>query len=115
LRRSVIGLFSTGTQTMKTFDSLTEREILAPAISLEEEDARCGLRHADLAGRHRAHAAAPDSERENGDGGGRGAGGLGVISWLRHRFMDTPWASALFQVALGGALVFLAGILIGNS
>jgi rubrerythrin len=40
---------------------------------------------------------------------------LGVISWIRHRFMDTPWASALFQVALGGALVFLAGILIGNS
>jgi rubrerythrin len=40
---------------------------------------------------------------------------LGVISWVRHRFMDTPWASALFQVALGGALVFLAGILIGNS
>jgi rubrerythrin len=40
---------------------------------------------------------------------------LGVISWVRHRFMDTPWTSALFQVGLGGALVFLAGILIGNS
>lgn len=40
---------------------------------------------------------------------------LGVISWIRHRFMDTPWSSALFQVALGGALVFLAGILIGIS
>lgn len=40
---------------------------------------------------------------------------LAVISWIRHRFMDTPWASALFQVMLGGALVFLAGILIGNS
>lgn len=40
---------------------------------------------------------------------------LGVISWVRHRFMDTPWASALYQVALGGLLVFLAGILIGNS
>jgi len=40
---------------------------------------------------------------------------LGIISWIRHRFMDTPWASALFQVALGGALVFLAGILIGIS
>jgi hypothetical protein len=40
---------------------------------------------------------------------------LGIISWIRHRFMDTPWASAPFQVALGGALVFLAGILIGNS
>jgi rubrerythrin len=40
---------------------------------------------------------------------------LGIISWIRHRFMDTPWASALFQIALGGALVFLAGVLIGNS
>ena len=40
---------------------------------------------------------------------------LGAISWIRHRFMDTPWASAVLQVALGGALVFLAGILIGNS
>ena len=40
---------------------------------------------------------------------------LGVISWVRHKFMDTPLASAVLQVALGGALVFLAGILIGNS
>ena len=40
---------------------------------------------------------------------------LGVISWVRHRFMDTPLASAVFQVVLGGALVFLAGVLIGNS
>jgi erythrin-vacuolar iron transport family protein len=40
---------------------------------------------------------------------------LSVISWIRHRFMDTPLVSALLQVMLGGALVFLAGILIGNS
>jgi rubrerythrin len=40
---------------------------------------------------------------------------LGIISWIRHRFMDSPWRSALFQVALGGLLVFLAGILIGQS
>ena len=40
---------------------------------------------------------------------------LGIISWVRHRYMDTPWASALFQIALGGALVFAAGILIGVS
>ena len=40
---------------------------------------------------------------------------LGVISWIRHRFTDTPLLSAVLQVALGGALVFLAGILIGNS
>ena len=40
---------------------------------------------------------------------------LCVISWIRHRFMDTPLVSALLQVLLGGALVFLAGILIGTS
>jgi|ERR1700677_4743629 len=40
---------------------------------------------------------------------------LGIISWVRHRFMDTPLASAVLQIALGGALVFLAGVLIGNS
>ena len=40
---------------------------------------------------------------------------LGIISWVRHRFMDTPIASAVLQIALGGALVFLAGVLIGNS
>jgi rubrerythrin len=40
---------------------------------------------------------------------------LCIISWIRHRFMDTPLVSALLQVLLGGALVFLAGIIIGNS
>ncbi|HEU5396240.1 MAG TPA: ferritin family protein [Verrucomicrobiae bacterium] len=40
---------------------------------------------------------------------------LSVISWIRHKFMDTPLVSALLQVALGGALVFLAGVLIGVS
>jgi rubrerythrin len=40
---------------------------------------------------------------------------LGVISWIRHRFMDTPLASAVFQVVIGGILVFLTGILIGSS
>ncbi len=40
---------------------------------------------------------------------------LGIISWVRHRFMDTPLASAVLQIALGGALVFLAGVLIGSS
>jgi rubrerythrin len=40
---------------------------------------------------------------------------LSVISWIRHRFMDTPLVSAVLQIALGGALVFLAGILIGIS
>jgi erythrin-vacuolar iron transport family protein len=40
---------------------------------------------------------------------------LGVISWIRYRYMDTPLLNATFQVMVGGALVFLAGILIGNS
>lgn len=40
---------------------------------------------------------------------------LSVISWIRHRYMDTPIVSALLQVGLGGALVFLAGVLIGIS
>ena len=40
---------------------------------------------------------------------------LGIISWIRHRFMDTPWSSAAVQVVLGGLLVFLVGILIGSS
>jgi rubrerythrin len=40
---------------------------------------------------------------------------LGVISWIRHRYMDTPAWSAALQVGLGGALVFATGILIGSS
>src|SRR5438874_9510301 len=40
---------------------------------------------------------------------------LGVISWVRHKFMDTPLSSAVLQVVLGGVLVFLVGILIGSS
>jgi rubrerythrin len=40
---------------------------------------------------------------------------LAVISWIRHRFMDTPLLSACFQVVVGGVLVFIAGILIGSA
>jgi erythrin-vacuolar iron transport family protein len=40
---------------------------------------------------------------------------LGVISYVRYRYMDTPFLAAAFQVLVGGALVFLAGILIGSS
>ena len=40
---------------------------------------------------------------------------LAVISYIRHRFMDTPFLAATFQVIVGGALVFAAGILIGSS
>ena len=40
---------------------------------------------------------------------------LAAISWIRHRYMDTPPLSAAMQVGLGGALVFLTGVLIGSS
>ena len=40
---------------------------------------------------------------------------LGVISYIRHHYMDTPLLSAIFQVVVGGVLVFLTGILIGSS
>ncbi|HUB47149.1 MAG TPA: ferritin family protein [Acetobacteraceae bacterium] len=40
---------------------------------------------------------------------------LGVISWVRWRYMDTPPISAAMQVGFGGVLVFLTGILIGSS
>ncbi len=40
---------------------------------------------------------------------------LAAISYIRHRYMDTPFLSAAFQVVVGGVLVFLTGILIGSS
>ena len=39
---------------------------------------------------------------------------LAVISWIRKRYMDTPLLSAIFQVVVGGILVFLVGWLIGS-
>jgi rubrerythrin len=38
-----------------------------------------------------------------------------AISWIRWKYMDTPFLAATFQVIVGGTLVFLAGILIGSS
>jgi rubrerythrin len=38
-----------------------------------------------------------------------------AISFIRNKYMDTPFFSAALQVILGGALVFAAGILIGSS
>jgi rubrerythrin len=40
---------------------------------------------------------------------------LGIISWIRAKYMDTPLLRAAFQVVIGGVLVFLAGILIGSA
>lgn len=39
---------------------------------------------------------------------------LGVIAWIRARYMDTTLTSAVLQVVVGGALVFLAGVIIGS-
>jgi hypothetical protein len=40
---------------------------------------------------------------------------LGVITWIRSHYMDTPPLSAALQVGFGGALVFAAGVLIGSA
>jgi VIT1/CCC1 family predicted Fe2+/Mn2+ transporter len=40
---------------------------------------------------------------------------LGVISYVRHRYMDTPLLSSAFQVIVGGVAVFAVGVLIGSS
>lgn len=40
---------------------------------------------------------------------------LAIISYVRHRYMDTPIVSSALQVIVGGVLVFAVGILIGSS
>ena len=40
---------------------------------------------------------------------------LWAITWIQNKYMETPWGRAIFQVVLGGALVFAAGMLIGNA
>ena len=40
---------------------------------------------------------------------------LWAIAWIQNKYMDTPFFRAAFQVVLGGALVFGAGVLIGNA
>ena len=39
---------------------------------------------------------------------------LWAIAWIQNKFMETPFFRAAFQVVLGGALVFAAGVLIGS-
>ncbi|MGD0897847.1 MAG: iron exporter MbfA [Thermoguttaceae bacterium] len=38
-----------------------------------------------------------------------------AIAWIRNRYMESPFTTTVFQVVVGGVLVFLAGILIGLS
>jgi len=40
---------------------------------------------------------------------------LGVISWIRQKYMETSPIAAALQVGLGGILVFATGVLIGSS
>ncbi len=40
---------------------------------------------------------------------------LAVISWIRHRYMESTLWSAAVQVGIGGVLVFATGVLIGSS
>lgn len=39
---------------------------------------------------------------------------LWAIAWIQNRYMETPFLRAVFQVVVGGALVFAAGALIGG-
>ncbi|MDC0737561.1 ferritin family protein [Cognatishimia sp. SS12] len=39
---------------------------------------------------------------------------LWAIAWIQNKFMETPFFRAAFQVVMGGALVFAAGVLIGS-
>jgi rubrerythrin len=40
---------------------------------------------------------------------------LVAIAWIRWKYMETPFTSAMVQVVLGGILVLLTGIYIGSS
>jgi rubrerythrin len=40
---------------------------------------------------------------------------LWAIAFIQNRYMETPFLRAAFQVVLGGALVFAAGVLIGSA
>jgi rubrerythrin len=40
---------------------------------------------------------------------------LAIISYVRHRYMDTPLLPSALQVVVGGGLVFAVGIVIGSS
>lgn len=39
---------------------------------------------------------------------------LWAITWIQNRYMDTPWNRATIQIIVGGALVFITGIVIGG-
>ena len=40
---------------------------------------------------------------------------LAVITYVQHKYMETPWMKASLQILFGGALVLAVGILIGSA
>ena len=70
--------------------------------------ARRHLRCDDDGRRHRPHAAVPDPELPVATVAAVAvvAVELVAISWIRYRYMDTPFLQASFQVIVGGVLVF---------
>ncbi len=40
---------------------------------------------------------------------------LWVIAWIRAKYMDTKFLRAVFEVVIGGLIVFAAGVLIGSA
>jgi erythrin-vacuolar iron transport family protein len=40
---------------------------------------------------------------------------LWVIAWIRSKYMDTKFLRAVFEVVVGGLIVFAAGVLIGSA
>jgi hypothetical protein len=96
---------------MKSFADLSEQEIIALAISLEEEDERI---YADFSQGLRMPYLLPRFAVATSIAVAVVLGELSIITWVRHRYMETPALSAAVQVALGGAIVFWTGVLIGS-
>ena len=40
---------------------------------------------------------------------------LWAIVWIQNRYMETPFASAIVQIVIGGLAVLAVGVLIGSS
>ncbi len=76
--------------------------------------AACGIMTAVGGLRHTLPYLIPDFWIATGVAGSVVVLELIAISWIRTRFMATPFASAIVQVVLGGVLVLLTGILIGS-
>jgi rubrerythrin len=96
----------------RKFKDLSEKEILALAITLEEEDGRIYSDFADGLRETFPATAKMFEEMQAEESEHRRS----LIEIFRQRFGEhIPLLSAAFQVGVGGVLVFLSGILIGSS